>query len=78
MVTERKIRLHNLTEIKNFIVIATKYNCDVTVKTRNKVVDGKSMMGIVSLLRYQPLLVIAEGDDADDFLVQLDQHFKTK
>ena len=72
---ERKVRLHNLTEIKNFIVIATKYQCDVKVKTDNKVVDGKSMMGIVSLLGYQPLVVIAEGDDARDFADQLDQTF---
>ncbi|HHU48625.1 MAG TPA: HPr family phosphocarrier protein, partial [Clostridiales bacterium] len=51
MVIERKVRLRSLTEIKDFIVLAGKYRCDVKVKTKNKIVDGKSMMGIVSLLR---------------------------
>ncbi len=75
MVIEREIRLHSLTEIKEFIVLATKYQCDIKMKTNNKIVDGKSMMGIVSLLRYQPLIVIADGDDALDFANQLDQAF---
>jgi len=75
VVIEREIRLHSLTEIKEFIVLATKYQCDIKMKTNNKIVDGKSMMGIVSLLRYQPLIVIADGDDALDFANQLDQAF---
>ncbi|MGI6141175.1 MAG: HPr family phosphocarrier protein [Caldicoprobacterales bacterium] len=73
MVIERKVRLRSLTEIKDFIVLAGKYRCDVKVKTKNKIVDGKSMMGIVSLLRYQPLTVVADGDDACEFAGQLDQ-----
>ena len=31
------------------------------------------MMGIISLLRHQPLTVVAKGDDADDFAGQLDR-----
>ena len=77
MVIEREIRLHSLTEIKNFIVLATRFQCDIKVKTNNKIVDGKSMMGIVSLLRYQPLIVIAEGDDAADFATEFDQEFNS-
>ena len=73
MVIERKIRLYSLNDIKDFIVLASKYKCDVKVKTENKIVDGKSMMGIVSLVSHQPLTVIADGDDADDFVGQLDR-----
>ena len=43
------------------------------MKTKNKIVDGKSMMGIVSLAAHQPLTVVAKGDDACDFAGQLDQ-----
>lgn len=73
MVIERKIRLRSLTDIKDFIILASKYKCDVKIKTKNKIVDGKSMMGIISLLRHQPLTVVAKGDDADDFAGQLDR-----
>ncbi|MDD4679785.1 MAG: HPr family phosphocarrier protein [Clostridia bacterium] len=72
MVVERKVLLHNLREIKDFIIMAGKYQCDIKVKTRDKIVDGKSMMGIISLVGCQPLTVVAEGDDAYEFAGQLD------
>ena len=72
MVVERIVRLHNLREIEDFIVMAGKYQCDIKVKTRNKIVDGKSMMGIISLVGNQPLTVIARGIDACEFAGQLD------
>jgi len=70
---ERQVRLSTLNDIKDFIVMAGKYRCDIKVKTRNKIVDGKSMMGIISLVRHQPLTVVAKGDDADEFAGQLDK-----
>ncbi len=73
MVVERKVRLHSLNEIKDFIVMAGKYQCDIKVKTRGKIVDGKSMMGIISLVGRKPLTVVAEGDDACEFVGQLDR-----
>ncbi|HHT66304.1 MAG: HPr family phosphocarrier protein [Caldicoprobacterales bacterium] len=73
MEIERKIRLCSLTEVKNFIVVAGKYRCDVKVKASDKIVDGKSMMGIVSLMLSQPLTIIAQGEDADAFAGHLDQ-----
>ncbi|HHU78195.1 MAG: HPr family phosphocarrier protein [Caldicoprobacterales bacterium] len=73
MLVERKVQLSSLEEIKDFIVMAGKYRCDIKVKTKNKIVDGKSMMGIVSLAAHQPLTVVAKGDDACDFAGQLDQ-----
>ena len=42
MVIERKIRLRSLTDIKDFIILASKYKCDVKIKTKNKIVDGKA------------------------------------
>ena len=70
---ERKVRLHTLNDIKDFIIMAEKYRCDIKVKTRNKIVDGKSMMGIISLVRHQPLTVVAKGEDAVEFAGQLDK-----
>jgi len=73
MMIERKVRLHTLNDIKDFIIMAGKYRCDIKVKTRNKIVDGKSMMGIISLVRHQPLTVVAKGEDAFEFAGQLDK-----
>ena len=73
MVVERKVRLHSLNEIKDFIVMAGKYQCDIKVKKRDKIVDGKSMLGIISLVGRKPLTVVADGDDASEFAVQLER-----
>ncbi|NLC44772.1 MAG: HPr family phosphocarrier protein [Clostridiales bacterium] len=73
MVVERKVRLHSLNEIKDFILIAGKYRCDIKVKTLDKIVDGKSMLGIISIVGRKPLTVVANGDDAGDFAGQLDR-----
>lgn len=70
---ERSVRLDRLVGIKDFTNLATKYQCNIKVKGRHSVVDGKSIMGIVSLAIYQPLIVVAEGDDALDFAGQLDK-----
>jgi phosphotransferase system HPr-like phosphotransfer protein len=73
MEIERKVRLDTLTGIKDFIVLAGKYRCDVKVKARHSIVDGKSIMGIASLALYQPLTVVANGEDAQEFAGKLDQ-----
>ena len=70
---ERSVRLDRLVGIKDFTNLATKYRCNIKVKGRHSVVDGKSIMGIVSLAINQPLIVVAEGDDALDFAGQLDK-----
>lgn len=73
MKIERKVELYSLTEVKDFIEMAGKYRCDIKVKARDKIVDGKSMMGIVSLMLSQPLTIVARGEDADAFAGHLDQ-----
>lgn len=70
---ERKIRLDKLTGIVNFINLAERYECTVRVKGKQSIVDGKSIMGVVSQAVYQPLTIIAEGADALDFAGQLDK-----
>jgi len=72
---ERKVRLDTLNGIKDFITLADKYQCDIKVKAKHGIVDGKSIMGIASLALYQPLTVVAKGKDAQDFAGRLD-HFQ--
>jgi phosphocarrier protein HPr len=73
MTIERKVRLDTLIGIKNFITLAGKYQCDIKVKAKQNIVDGKSIMGIASLALYQPLTIVARGEDAQEFAGQLDR-----
>lgn len=70
---ERSLALSRLKGIADFIRIASQYQCRIQVRGTNSIVDGKSIMGILSLALQQPLTVVAEGDDAPDFATRLDQ-----
>lgn len=73
MEIERKVRLDTLIGIKDFIILAGKYRCDIKVKAKHSIVDGKSIMGIASLALHQPLTIVAKGEDAQEFAGQLDR-----
>ena len=64
---EKQIRLGQLTEVRDFVVLASKYQCDVKVKSKNSVTDGKSILGILSLGLWRPITVTASGVDAKQF-----------
>jgi len=68
---EKSIRFNRLLEIRDFVNLASKYSCDVKVKSHGYVVDGKSVLGILSLALWQPVIVSASGVDADDFISKL-------
>ncbi|HZK34351.1 MAG TPA: HPr family phosphocarrier protein [Bacillota bacterium] len=72
---ERKISLDRLSEIEKFIGLAEEHSCNIKVVYRQCTVDGRALMGLVSLAVYQPLKVIAEGEDAFDFAYKLDCSF---
>lgn len=50
-----------------FVQIASKYNCKVTVSKGSEKVNGKSIMGILTLGAQQNSVVLleVEGDDAE-------------
>ena len=64
---EKQIRLGQLTEVRDFVVLASKYQCDVKVKSKNSVTDGKSILGILSLGLWRPITVTASGVDVKQF-----------
>lgn len=73
MIAERDIRFDRLKRIADFTLLAGKYECDIKVMGHQSIVDGKSLMGVISLVPYQPLKVVANGNDAQDFIGQLDK-----
>ncbi|MDN5277028.1 MAG: phosphocarrier protein HPr [Clostridiales bacterium] len=71
MAIERQVKLEKLTQVCDFVNLASKYSCDVKVKSNNQVVDGKSILGILTLSLWKPVTVWASGEDAEEFVAQL-------
>ncbi len=68
---EKQIRLDHLVEVRDFVIHASKYECDIKVKSKNSVTDGKSILGILSLALWHPVTVSATGSDAKQFAAGL-------
>jgi len=56
-----------------FVQLAKQYDCRVTVKKGRKIVDGKSIMGLLTLAAHKGsrIAIVTDGDDAADALEQL-------
>ena len=55
--TELKISLASIDDVKNFVGIVMRFNCEVDVVSGRYVVDAKSIMGLFSLDLSKPLLL---------------------
>lgn len=58
-----------------FVQIATKHNVEVTIQKDDAKVNGKSIMGILTLGAQQNAVVVLEvdGDDAEKVLFELEE-----
>ena len=56
-----------------FVQMAKRYACRVTVKKGRKIVDGKSIMGLLTLAAHKGsrIAIVADGADAAEALEQL-------
>jgi len=68
---EKQIYIDRLTEVCEFVNLASRYSCDIKVKSSNHEVDGKSILGILTLALWKPVTVQACGTDAHDFASKL-------
>ena len=55
--TELKIRLVSIDDVKDFVGVITGFNCEVDVVSGRYVVDAKSIMGLFSLDLSKPLFL---------------------
>ncbi len=57
-----------------FVQIANKFNSDITIKKGNEEVNGKSIMGIMTLAAEcgSRISLRIEGEDAEDVLRELE------
>lgn len=61
--TELKIKLAAIDDVKNFVNIAARFNCEIDVVSGRYVVDAKSIMGLFSLDLSRPLLLKIDSSD---------------
>jgi phosphocarrier protein len=68
-----KLGLH-LRAAAQFVQTANRFRCDVTVAKDGRAVNGKSIMGVMTLVAIQgsKISVSANGDDAQACLDALD------
>lgn len=64
MMSERKIRLSQMKEVKEFVSVAGKCDFDIDVYYNRITIDAKSIMGVLSLDLSQVLTVKYGGEDA--------------
>lgn len=74
--TELKIKLATIDDVKNFVSIAARFGCEIDVVSGRYVVDAKSIMGLFSLDLSSPLLLrIVSSDESltDDIKESFEQ-----
>ena len=69
--TETKILLSSINDVKAFVNIVTKYDFDVDLTSERYVVDAKSIMGIFSLDLSKPIKVAIHSDNCEEFIAEL-------
>lgn len=65
------VLLSSINEVKNFVNIVSKYDCEIDLTSGRYVVDAKSIMGIFSLDLSKPITVEIHSDDCANVLEDL-------
>ncbi len=63
MKKEVKVSLGCKSQIVQFINMNSKSSCEIDVQDGHSFIDGKSIVGLLSLNLYRPLDVTVIGDD---------------
>ncbi|NLK40221.1 MAG: HPr family phosphocarrier protein [Clostridiales bacterium] len=59
------IRLSTIEDVRNFVNIVARYDCDIDLSSGRYIVDAKSIMGIFSLDLLNPIELTAHCESAD-------------
>ncbi|MBQ9737650.1 MAG: HPr family phosphocarrier protein [Clostridia bacterium] len=65
------ILLSSINDVKNFVNLVSRFDCDVDLVSGRYVVDAKSIMGIFSLDLSKPIDVEIHNDDCDALVEEL-------
>ena len=67
------VKFDEADQIVDFVRIITRYGYDADVKCGSKIVDAKSIVGVLSLARSKALELIVHSDDCDALLEEIAQ-----
>ncbi len=80
MIIKRKVKIHNPQGLharpaSAFVKIANKFESEVTVRKDDEAVNGKSIMGLMTLAAIQGTMIEIEasGPDADKAVAELEK-----
>lgn len=65
------IMLSSINDVKNFVNIVNKYDCEIDLTSGRYVVDAKSIMGIFSLDLTKPIKVEIHTENSGDLMAEL-------
>ena len=69
-----RVKFRTLNEIKEFVNLAEKLESDILIYSSHYVIDGRSLMGILSLSLSYPVDVrVIDDAEREIFIKQLDQ-----
>ena len=69
-----RVKCRTLDEIKKFVNLAEKLESDILIYSNHYVVDGRSLMGILSLSLAYPVDVrVVDDAERELFIKQLDE-----
>lgn len=69
--TTRNIQFSNMEEVMEFCSVCKNIKADIDVKHKNKWVDAKSLLGLMSLDLGEKLELVVYGEETED----VDQYF---
>ena len=65
------VKFDEADQIINFVRIINQYEYDVDVKCGSRIVDAKSIVGVLSLARSKDLELILHTDECGDLLDEI-------
>ena len=65
--SEKKIKLNAFDDVKDFVTAADKCNYDVDISYNRTIIDGKSLMGVLSMDLNRELTVRYSEEDEPRF-----------
>lgn len=69
--TTRNIQFSNMEEVMEFCSVCKNIKADIDVKHKNKWVDAKSLLGLMSLDLGEKLELVVYGEETEN----VDQYF---
>lgn len=65
------VKFDQADQIINFVRIMNRFECDADVKCGSRMVDAKSIVGVLSLAKSKTVELILHTDDCDQLMEKL-------